>query len=197
LKIRLCTATGLAACALVWLSPATAQEQAYNIDPEHTFPTYAIEHFGVSMQQGRFNSTQGRIILNPAAKSGSAEIVVQAASVDSGVTALDRKLRGEEFFDATKFPRITYRASNVRFDGDRPVALEGELTMHGVTRPLVLEVSGFRCTTHPLAGGKRCGAQARGTVNRSEFGISRIKPPLLGEEIQLAINVEATLDVSN
>lgn len=197
MKIPLCTATGLAACALTWMSPAAAQEQAYNIDPEHTFPTYAIEHFGVSMQQGRFNSTQGRIILNPAAKSGSAEIVVQTASIDSGLADLNRKLRGEDFFDATRYPRITYRASNVRFDGDLPVALEGQLTMHGVTQPLVLEVSGFRCTTHPLAGGKRCGAQARGTIRRSDFGISRFKPPLLGEEIQLSIVVEAVLDVSN
>jgi polyisoprenoid-binding protein YceI len=57
---------------------ATAQEQAYKIDPEHTYPTYAVEHFGVSLQRGRFDSTQGRIILNPTAKTGSVEIVVEA-----------------------------------------------------------------------------------------------------------------------
>ena len=86
-------------------------------------------------------------------------------------------LGGEDFFDATRYPRITYRASNVRFDGDLPVALEGQLTMHGVTQPLVLEVSGFRCTTHPLAGGKRCGAQARGTLRRRpDLALERAAP---------------------
>jgi len=183
------------ACALTSL-PSLAQEQAYVIDPEHTFPTYAIEHFGVSLQQGRFNSTKGRIILNPAAKSGSGEIIIQTASIDSGTPSLDRTLRGDEFFDAARYPQIVFRATNVRFDGEQPVALEGELTLHGITQPMVLEVSRFRCTIHPLAGGKRCGAQARGTLRRSDFGMSRFKPPLLGEEVQLSITVEATLEVN-
>lgn len=173
---------------------ASAQEQAYRIDPEHTFPTYAIEHFGVSLQRGRFDSTQGRIILNPTAKTGSVEIVIEAASVSTGVQKLDRSLRGEDWFDARRNPKIIYRASTVRFADEQPVAIEGELTMRGVTRPLTLEVSRFRCTVHPLAGGKRCGALARAMVRRSDYELGRPRPPLLGDEVELTITVEAVLD---
>ncbi|HTN49198.1 MAG TPA: YceI family protein [Burkholderiaceae bacterium] len=184
----------LTACVAGAGATASAQEQAYNVDPEHTFPTYAIEHFGVSLQRGRFDSTQGRIILNPTAKTGSVEIVMQTASVSSGVPSLDRRLRSDEWFDAARNPQIVFRANTVRFADDQPVALEGELTMHGVTRPLTLEVSRFRCTIHPLAGGKRCGALARGTVRRSDYALGRLKPPLLADEVELSIVVEATLD---
>jgi polyisoprenoid-binding protein YceI len=186
---RLALATLLLACAA-----ASAQEQAYRIDPEHTFPTYAIEHFGVSLQRGRFDSTQGRIILNPTAKTGSVEITVDAASVSSGLQQLDRSLRGDDWFDSKRNPKIIYRASTVRFADEQPVAIEGELTMRGVTRPLTLEVSRFRCTVHPLAGGKRCGALARGTVRRSDYELGRLRPPILGDEVELAITVEAVLD---
>lgn len=194
MKNRIVGVLVLAACVVAWTGPSRAQEQAYTVDPGHTFPTYTIEHFGVSLQQGRFDSTQGRIVLNPAAKAGSVEIVIQTASISSGLASLDRKLRSEEFFDAARHPQIIYRASTVRYADDEPVALEGELTMHGVTRPLTLEVSRFRCTLHPLAGGKRCGALARGTVRRSDYDLGRYKPPLLGDEVELTITVEATLD---
>ena len=186
---RLALATLLLACAA-----ASAQEQAYRIDSEHTFPTYAIEHFGVSLQRGRFDTTEGRIILNPTAKTGSVEITVDAASVSSGLQQLDRSLRGDDWFDSKRNPKIIYRASTVRFADEQPVAIEGELTMRGVTRPLTLEVSRFRCTVHPLAGGKRCGALARGTVRRSDYELGRLRPPILGDEVELAITVEAVLD---
>lgn len=192
--------TSLAAPALlaatVLSSAAQAQEQSYTIDPEHTFPTYAIEHFGVSLQQGRFDQTRGKIILDPAARSGRVEVVVQAASVDSGLPSLDRRLRGDGFFNAERYPQIVYRSTSIRFENDQPIALDGELTMLGVTRPLALEVTRFRCTVHPLAGGKRCGAMVRGTVRRSDFALSSIRPPLLGDEVQLVIPIEATLDAA-
>lgn len=190
----------LAAAALLvatLLSSAVkAQEQSYTIDPEHTFPTYAIEHFGVSLQQGRFDQTRGRIVLNPAARSGQVEVVVQAASVDSGLPSLDRRLRGDGFFNVEKFPQIVYRSTAIRYENDQPIALDGELTMLGVTRPLTVDVTRFRCTVHPLAGGKRCGAMVRGTVRRSDFALSSLRPPLLGDEVQLVIPIEATLDAA-
>lgn len=180
--------------AMGFATGAQAQEQSYTIDPEHTFPLYAIEHFGVSLQHGRFNETRGKIVLNPAARSGAVEVVINAASVDSGLPALDRRLRGDGFFKVDAFPQIVYRSTAVRFDNDQPVAIDGELTMLGVTRPLRLEVTRFRCTTHPLAGGKRCGAMARGIVRRADYALSSYRAPLLGEEVELSIAVEATLD---
>lgn len=188
-------------CAMVAaLAPpgsALAQEQVYVIDPTHTFPMYAIEHFGVSLQYGRFDRTEGRIVLDPAAGTGSVEITIQAASVSSGEPSLDRMLRSDAFFDAARFPTLVYRASRVRYADGQPVGLDGELTMRGIARPLTLEVSRFRCTVHPLAGGKRCGALARGTLRRSDYELGRFKPPLLGEEVELTITVEAVLDVRN
>ena len=180
--------------AMLLATAARAQEQSYTIDPEHTFPVFAIDHFGVSMQHGRFDETRGKIVLNPAARTGSVEVVINAASVDTGVPALDRRLRGDGFFKVDAFPQIVYRSTAVRFDNDQPVAIDGELTMLGVTRPLHLDVARFRCTIHPLAGGKRCGAMARGILRRADFALSSYRAPLLGEEVELSISVEATLD---
>ena len=178
------------------VAAAHAQEQVYTVDPDHTFPTYSVEHFGVSLQRGRFDATHGRISLDPTARRGSVEIVIDAASISTGVQSLDRRLRGDEWFDATRNPKITYRSSAVRFDNEQPVAIDGEFTMRGVTKPLTLEVSRFRCTVHPLAGGKRCGALAHGTLRRSDYELGRPRPPLLGDEVELLISVEATLDTN-
>jgi polyisoprenoid-binding protein YceI len=185
----------VAAVGLLFVAQASlAQEQSYTIDPHHTFPTYEIEHFGISPQPGRFNETQGKAILDPASGRGSVEVTIKAGSIDTGVGAIDRLLRSEDFFDVERFPALTYRSTRLRFEAERLVAADGELTLRGVTRPVVLDVQGFRCTIQLLAQGKRCGAVLTTTIKRSDFGMTKFGSSLIGDEVRIRIAVEAVLD---
>lgn len=182
--------------ALSWLvaGAACAQAETYNIDPSHTFPTFEIEHLGLSTQIGRFNESRGKIILDLAAKTGSIEVTVNTASIDTGLKALEDELRSANFFNVEKFPTMTFKSRKLVFDGDRVASVEGDLTLLGVTRPLTLRVESMRCATHPMAKSKACGAVVSGALNRADFGMTRFAPSLLGHEVKLRFPVEALVE---
>ena len=182
-------AATLAAAAL----PALADVETYNIDPRHTFPVYEVGHMGYSFQRGRFNKTQGKITLDTAAKSGSAEVMIDVASVSSGVDKLDEHLRGEDFFGAAKNPQIVFKSSDLTFDGENVKQARGMLTMNGVTRPVTLDVTHFKCGMNPMMMRKVCGADMTATLKRSDFGM-KYGLPMLADEVVLRINVEAIKD---
>lgn len=169
--------------------PAAAAD-SYRIDPGHTFPRFSVSHFGFSTHHGQFNQTAGRIVLDRAAKSGSIEITVQTASIGTGDPRLEAELRSAKFFDVEKHPTMTFRAQRLRFEGDAPVAADGELTLLGVTRPLALAIARVSCGVHPLNRKDTCGAEASATLRRSDFGMKTFVPAI-GDEITLRIQVEA------
>jgi polyisoprenoid-binding protein YceI len=182
----------LAAAALAAL-PALAEVESYNIDPKHTFPAYEIGHFGYSFQRGRFDKTQGRIQIDTAAKTGSVEVAIDTASVSSGVPNLDEHLRGEDFFDSQKFPKMTFKSTDFTFDGDRLRQARGTLTINGITKPVTLEVTFFKCGLNPMLMRKVCGADMTANIKRSDFGI-KYALPMLADEVLLRVNVEAIKD---
>ena len=168
---------------------AAAAPETYVIDEEHTFAYYEIDHVGFSTSRGRFDRTRGRIVLDRAARTGAAEITIDAGSVSTGVPQLDTVLRGEGFFETGKFPSMTFRSDQFRFEGDRLVAVAGQLTIRDVTRPVTLTVTSFRCAMHPTYKRETCGADATASVKRQEFGVSRF-PKLLVDDVKLLIQVE-------
>lgn len=172
--------------------PAVAAD-SYTIDPRHTFPSFELSHQGFSIQRGRFNKTAGKMTLDVAAKSGSIDVTIDAASIDTGLEELEKHLRGEDFFDAAKYPSLAYKSKSLRFDGDKVVGAEGELTMHGVTRPVSLNIDHWRCAPNPMNKKPTCGANATATIKRSEFGVSKYVPAV-GDEVKIAIQVEAVRD---
>jgi polyisoprenoid-binding protein YceI len=182
-------ATALALAAL----PAAAEPETYTVDPNHTFPGYEIGHFGYSFQRGRFNKTAGKITLDFAAKRGSADITMDVASVSSGVAKLDQHLQAADFFDAATYPQITFHANDLVFDGDRVVAARGDLTIHGVSKPVSFTVSYFRCADHPMLKRKVCGADMTATIKRSDFNIT-YGLPMVADDVVLRVNVEAMKD---
>ena len=105
----------------------------YTIDPTHTFPAFEIDHLGFSMQRGRFNSTQGKLTLDEDKKTGSVEITIDAASIDTGLAKLEEVLRSEDYFDVKRFPTLSFRGNNFRFAEDRLIAVSGQFTLRGVT----------------------------------------------------------------
>ena len=173
--------------------PALADVETYNIDPKHTFPTYEVGHFGYSIQRGRFNKTQGRITLDTAAKTGSAEVTMDAASVSSGVDKLDEHLRSEDFFGASKNPDITFKSSDFTFDGERVRQARGTLTINGITKPVTFEITHFKCGLNPMILRKVCGADMTANIKRSDFGM-KYALPMLADEVLLRVNVEAIKD---
>lgn len=171
------------------VAAAQAAPETYLVDEEHTFTNYEIDHVGFSTSRGRFDKTTGRIVLDRAARTGSIDITVDVGSLNTGVPELDKILKGEGFFEADKYPRMTFRSSRMRFEGDQLVAVDGDLTIRDVTRPVTLSVGKFRCAVHPTYRRETCGADATAQVKRLEFGVSRF-PKLLADEVKLVIQVE-------
>jgi polyisoprenoid-binding protein YceI len=182
-----------AIAALLAALPAAAELETFTVDPRHTFPTYEVGHSGYSFQRGRFNKTSGKIALDTAARTGSAEIIIDTASVSTGVEKLEEHLRSEDFFNAAKNPTLTFKSTNFTFDGDKPRKASGELTMAGVTRPVTFDVTYFSCGVHPMTKRKICGADMSATVKRSDFGM-KYGLPALSDDVLLRVNVEAIKD---
>lgn len=181
------------AAASIAALPALAEVETYNIDPQHTFPAYEIGHFGYSIQRGRFNKTQGKITLDIAAKTGSAEVAIDTASVSSGVARLDEHLRGEDFFDSAKFPQMTFKSTDFTFDGERVRQARGTLTINGIAKPVTFDLTHFKCGLNPMLMRKVCGADMTANIRRSDFGM-RYALPMLADEVLLRVNVEAIKD---
>jgi polyisoprenoid-binding protein YceI len=174
--------------------PAVAAEEVYVIDPVHSQPQWEAHHIGFSDQRGSFAKMEGKVVLDRAAKKGSVDVTIDAASIRSYDTRLDAVLKGERFFNVEKFPTITFKSSDVRFDGDRIVAINGELSMLGVTKPVMLTMTHFACGQNPFNKKPMCGGTAKTTIKRSEWGITNglpIRNP--DDDIDLMLPVEALL----
>lgn len=181
------------AIALAIASAAQAAPETYTIDPSHTFANWSLNHLGYSVIHGRFNTTSGKITLDMAAKTGSADISIDTASVDSGWPKRDEHLRSEDFFNVAKFPKMTFKSSKFQFTGDKLTAVDGELTLLGVTKPVKLDVSLFHCAPHPMMKKAWCGAAASTSIKRSDFGLSAYVPNV-GDEVKIELEVEAGKD---
>lgn len=169
-----------------------AQAAEYTIDPAHTYASFEIDHLGFSTQRGQFNHSRGSIDFDPDNQRGQIDITIDAASLDTGLAERDEVLRGESWFNARDFPNILFRSHALIFNHDRLVAVEGTLALLGQIRPLRLEVSRFKCGLN-LANRKRgCGADAMGSLKRSDFGMNN-GLPFVGDEVRLHIQVEAYL----
>lgn len=179
--------------ALGLATAAQAAPESYSIDPAHTYSHWTLSHLGFSMQQGRFNSTSGKITLDLAAKTGSADINIDATSIDSGWPKRDEHLRGEDFFNTAQHPTLNFKSTKFQFKGNKLVAVDGQLTLLGVSKPVKLDVSHFQCGDHPMAKKPWCGAAASTSIKRSDFGMTKFLPAV-GDEVKIVIQVEAGKD---
>jgi polyisoprenoid-binding protein YceI len=144
----------------------------YQLDPNHTYPSFEADHFGgISVWRGKFKKSSGVVTLDRAAKTGTVDVTIDPASIDTGNDKLDKHLQSKEFFDVEKFPAATYKGTQIRFDGDQPVEVVGTLTMHGVTKPLNLKIDSFKCFINPLLKREVCGTEASATFDRADFGL--------------------------
>nr|WP_263627402.1 YceI family protein [Paraburkholderia caribensis] len=144
----------------------------YQLDPNHTYPSFEADHFGgISVWRGKFKKSSGTVTLDRAAKTGTVDVTIDTASIDTGNDKLDKHLQTPEFFDAAKYPTATYKGTQIRFDGDTPVEVIGTLTLHGVTKPLNLKIESFKCFINPMLKREVCGTESTATFDRADFGI--------------------------
>lgn len=176
--------------AMTFAAAAYAAPETYVIDSGHTLPRFQYSHFGYSTQLSRFDKTTGTITLDRAAKTGSVDIVIDAKSVNTGMALFNEHIQAEDFFDTAKYPTITYKSSKLKFSGDKLVAVDGDLTIKGVTKPVTLTVTSFMCMPHPMRKKDACGADATAVVKRSDFNMGK-HAPYVSDEVTLTIPVEA------
>lgn len=171
-------------------SIAYAAPETYVIDTNHSKPRFEYSHFGYSTQLSRFDTVKGTVTLDRAAKTGAVDVEIDAKSVDTGYALFNEHIQGEDFFDTAKYPTITFKSTKVKFDGDKVVAVEGNLTIKGITKPVTLTVTSMQCMPHPMVKKDACGANATALVKRSDFNMAKYVP-YVGDEVTLSLPVES------
>ena len=164
----------------------------YQLDPDRTLTQFEIDQLWLFTQHGQFERARGTLEYDVERHSGSLEVVIDAGSLDTGNDERDTALRGTGWFDVSRHPSITFRSQRFIFEQDRLAAIEGELTMLGVTQPLRLEIARIKCGANQASRKRGCRADASGTLQRSRFGM-HTSLPLVGDEVRLRIQAEAYL----
>ncbi|HLX53576.1 MAG TPA: YceI family protein [Aquella sp.] len=170
-----------------------ADLQVYILDPSHTSVTWRISHFGFSHPSGKWMVENGEINLDEKNLSNSkVTATIQIDDVTSGIQKLDQELIGNQFFDATKFPKAVFTSTSVKQKSASKLTVIGDLTMHGVTKPVTLDVTVNKIGTRPIIMRKGAGFSATAKIKRSDFGMKAYLPGL-GDVVDLSIEVEAAV----
>jgi polyisoprenoid-binding protein YceI len=171
---------------------ALAQPVTYEVDPGHTYPSFEADHMGgLSIWRGKLEKTSGTIVLDKDKSTGTVDIIVDTSSVDFGQEKLNEHAKSPDLFDVAKYPKATYKGTLVNFKNGVPTEVQGEFTLHGVTKPLTLHINQFLCKPNPMTKKEVCGADASGTFNRKDYGMSFGEAYGFKMNVKLAIQVEA------
>jgi polyisoprenoid-binding protein YceI len=189
--LRMKIALSAAVLALVTGS-ALAAPVTYEVDPTHTYPSFAADHMGgLSVWRGKFDKSSGTIVLDKDKATGTVEITVDTNSIDFGLEKLNEHARTPDMFDVAKYPTATYKGKLANFKNGAPTEVQGEFTLHGVTKPLTLHIDSFLCKPNPMTKKEVCGADATATFNRKDYGLNFGEPYGFKMDVKLAIQIEA------
>jgi polyisoprenoid-binding protein YceI len=173
------------------MSASVVQAQSYNIDPGHTYPSFEADHLGLSFWRGKFTKTTGKVVLDRGSSAGgSIDITIDASTIDFGHAKMNENARGKDMFNVEQFPTVTYKSRALKFDGEKLVAVEGDMTLLGVTKPMPLKVTHFKCAMHAMLKREVCGVDASARFDRSDYGLS-YGVPRFSPEVKLQIQAEA------
>ncbi len=178
-------------CILTVLAgSACAQVQTWNIDPNHTAAQFSVRHMGISTVRGAFTKVSGTAQYDPSNPSKvSVDATIEAASVDTRVSMRDDDLRSDHYFEVAKYPTITFKSKSVQAAGTGKLKITGDLTIHGTTKEVVLDVDGPSAPVKDPRGNQHVGASASTTINRKDFGVGGANP-MVGDDITITIDVE-------
>ena len=183
---RLAAAVLLAATFAAQAAPVT-----YNIDPQHTYPSFEADHMGISTWRGKFDHTSGTVTMDREAGTGTVDIVVDMNSGDFGLDALNKMAKGKELFESAKYPKAHFKGTLEGFTDGAPTRAVGTLELHGKTNPVTLDIKKFKCIQHPMFKREDCGADIYATLDREQFGMDAGKAYGFSMAVELRIQVEA------
>ena len=189
MKNRFTSKGFVVALGVLAIGAATAAPATYKIDERHTFPAFQVSHMGFSLQLGRFDKTSGTLTIDLTAKTGAVDVTIETASINMGFDLWNKNV-DDRYLHSAQFPTMTFKSSKFRFKGNQLVAVDGELTLLGVSKPVRLTVDLFKCAQSPLSKKDVCGAHATSTIKRSDFGMLANLPDI-GDEIKIVFGVEA------
>ncbi len=181
----------IAATSLIAAGAAQAGASTYSVDPTHTNAVFEISHFATSTNRGRFDKKEGTVTLDKAAKTGTVEITIDTASINTGVAPFNKELAGPSFFRSNEFPTAKFVGDKFTFNGDKVTEVAGTLTMLGKTNPVVLKAANFNCYMSPIFKREVCGGDFDATITRSQWGLSYGLEYGFPDQVRLVIQVEA------
>lgn len=176
--------------AAVFSTSVLAAPETYVIDGTHTYPHFSYSHLGYSTQLSRFDKTSGKIVIDRVAKTGSVNVTITTASVNTGYPLFNEHIQGEDFLDTAKYPTATFTSSKVNFEGEKVVSVDGTLTLKNISKPVTLNLTSFQCMPHPMLKKDACGANATAVVKRTEFNMGKYVPNV-SDDVTLTISIEA------
>ncbi|HEX4230122.1 MAG TPA: YceI family protein [Bryobacteraceae bacterium] len=178
------------ACAALVATPLMAQMQNWKLDPAHSAAQFSVRHLGISTVRGAFTKMTGAVQYDPLdVTKSSVDVTIDTASVDTRVERRDNDLRSDHFLDANKYPTLTFHSKRVEAAGPGKLKITGDLTLHGVTKQVVLDVDGPSASIKDQRGMMHMGASATTTINRTDFGVDGA-PGAVGNDIALTLDVE-------
>jgi polyisoprenoid-binding protein YceI len=186
----------LAAAVLCLVAPGLLHAAPWEFDPAHTGVHFKVRHLMISSVRGEFEKISGKIVYDEAdVTKSSADIAIDAASIDTRVAKRDEHLRSPDFLDVAKHPAITFRSKRVEKGGDGTLKMTGDLTLRGVTKEVVLTIEGPTPAIRDPMGNSRVGGQATTKINRKDFGLVWNKTVeaggvVVGNEVEITIDVE-------
>jgi polyisoprenoid-binding protein YceI len=176
---------------ILGIASATAAPTTYTLDPDHTHPSFEVDHFGgLSTWRGTFKKTSGTVEIDPAARSGTVDVIIDTATIDFAHDKLNAHVSSPDMLDVTKYPTAEYKGKFGDFANGAPKTVSGDLTLHGVTKPVTLTIVTFKCMDNPMTKKQVCGADATGTFNRAEFGVNYGAQLGFKQDVLLRIQVE-------
>jgi polyisoprenoid-binding protein YceI len=165
----------------------TVKPGTYKVESYHTQVGFSLSHFGFTNYSGLFSGATGSLHLDPSHPSASKlDVTIPVQSIMTTVPALTDELKGDKWFDTAKFPQATFTSTQVSLGSNGEATITGNLTLHGVTKPVVLHAHLLGAGMNPIDKAYTVGFQAQGTIKRSDFGVS-LYAPALGDEVELSI----------
>lgn len=180
----------ISAALVAFAAAAQAAPVTYVIDNSHTYPHFTYNHLGFSNQTHKFDKTSGQVVLDREGKAGSVMVTIDAKSVNTGYALFNEHIQAADYFDTANHPTITFKSDKMAFRDDQPVSVVGDLTIKGVTRPVTLTVTHFKCQPHPMLKVEACGANATTQIKRSDFNMGK-NAPYVSDEVTLTLAIEA------
>ncbi len=184
---KLTLATLLALASLT----GVAQAETLTLDPAHSVARFSVDHFGTSTNHGAFHNLNGQVNYDPVKKTGFVGITIPIMNLETGIDAFNKHLKSADFFNTDVYPTAYFKSTQWHFKGDKPVKIDGELTLLGKTHPITLTATKFNCYDNPIHNAKTCGGDFETVIDRTKWGMTQFADLPSMRNVKLKIQAEA------